>query len=182
MTESTGARGTGAFERILVRMERCLSCHSCELACAVAHSRSAGLIGALEEYPKPQRRVFVEATDFGNLPFLCRHCEDAPCARSCPTGALFRDDAADLVRFEAGRCIGCHVCLMTCPFGMIQAGNGAEFIVKCDRCVRREGPACVAACPTRALVLEGEFLKRTRRNSAERLAEATTLGRTQPAG
>ena len=169
----------GPRERVLVRIERCVGCRNCELACAVAHSQSRTLAAAIREEPRPQRRIYVEAVAESRAPFLCRHCDDAPCARACPTRALFQDSESGLVAFEAARCIGCHGCLMACPFGMIQAGRGSPFIVKCDRCPDRDQPACVAACPTGALLLEGAYLKMRRRDAIARLTRAARQGRAE---
>jgi Fe-S-cluster-containing dehydrogenase component len=56
------------------------------------------------------------------------------------------------------RCIGCLMCYIACPFGVIEEGDeGSEqySISKCDLCVSiGEAPACVNACPTKALVFE----------------------------
>jgi Fe-S-cluster-containing dehydrogenase component len=55
----------------------------------------------------------------------------------------------------ASRCLGCWMCVMACPYGVITA---VETALKCDLCpdrVEREGRAryaCVDACPTGALV------------------------------
>lgn len=160
------------MERILVRLERCVGCRSCELACRVAHSYSGSLVEAVGERPAPSRRIYVEPAEGSPSPFLCRHCEDAPCVRSCPTQALVHDEETGLVVYDPERCIGCHGCLMACPFGMIQPNRREGFIAKCDRCRDRDRPACVEACPTHALVLEGDFLKRRRRNAVERLSRA----------
>ncbi len=166
-----------SMERIFIRLERCVGCRSCELACRVAHSQSGTLVSAIREKPEPRRRIYVEQVGKTAVPFMCRHCEDAPCVRSCPTGALTHDPETEHVVYEAARCIGCHACLMACPFGMIQPDRKSGFIAKCDFCAGRPEPACVAACPTRALVLEKEFLDTRRRASADQLVEAVASGR-----
>ncbi|MEJ5349245.1 MAG: 4Fe-4S dicluster domain-containing protein [Desulfosoma sp.] len=166
-------------ERVMVRFERCVGCHSCELACRVAHSRSGSLAVAILEEPKPKRRIFVEQAAESPAPFLCRHCEDAPCVRCCPTGALRFDEASGLVVYGVDRCIGCHACVMACPFGVIQPGAGDLFVVKCDRCPDRDLPACVEACPTKALVLERDFLLDRRRRTVRRFVEAARTAGTE---
>jgi carbon-monoxide dehydrogenase iron sulfur subunit len=42
---------------------------------------------------------------------------------------------------------------MACPFGVIAQDKEKHIAVKCDRCHKLDIPACVNACPTRALVL-----------------------------
>jgi carbon-monoxide dehydrogenase iron sulfur subunit len=52
------------------------------------------------------------------------------------------------------KCIGCLLCVQACPFGMMGQRAESRIAVKCDRCPERQRPACVDACPTRALVYE----------------------------
>ncbi len=50
-----GEKGrAGAMKEIFVRLDRCQGCRSCQLACAVAHSQSKTLFGAVA---KPQPRL-----------------------------------------------------------------------------------------------------------------------------
>src|SRR5512134_3555228 len=104
--------------RIYLHQERCTGCRSCEIACAVQHSKSKTLFGALSESPAPQKRLFVEEAEGHRMPVLCRHCEDAPCVASCITGCLYVD-AKGYVRRHKERCIGCWTCIMVCPFGVV---------------------------------------------------------------
>jgi electron transport protein HydN len=66
------------------------------------------------------------------------------------------------------RCIGCKTCVVACPYGAMEVvvrpvirHSGAGLNVraekaeanKCDLCHHSEsGPACIQACPTKALV------------------------------
>jgi carbon-monoxide dehydrogenase iron sulfur subunit len=141
------------MQRIYVRPERCTGCKTCELACAVQHSESKTLFGAMIESPQPQPRLFVESAGALKMPIVCRHCDEAPCLNSCISGCLYKDDNG-YVRRKKGRCIGCWSCLMVCPFGVITRDTRQHIAVKCDRCHKLEVPACVNACPTKALVLK----------------------------
>jgi len=138
--------------RIYLHQERCTGCRSCEIACAVQHSKSKNLFGALAESTPPLKRIFVEEASGRKMPVLCRHCEDAPCVNSCITGCLYFDEKG-YVRRHKGRCIGCWSCMMVCPFGVVTRDPQKHLAVKCDRCHKLDVPACVNACPTRALVL-----------------------------
>jgi carbon-monoxide dehydrogenase iron sulfur subunit len=160
---------------IACRVEHCLGCRSCELACAVEHSASKELLGALGEETPPQRRVRVEAAGTGGLPLQCRHCEDAPCIAVCPSGALDRLEEGGPVLIDSERCIGCKMCMMVCPFGVIDLSRDGKAVVKCDQCVERTGagedPACVSACPTKALlfITVEEYNKRKRQAAVKQL-------------
>ncbi|MEA3366879.1 MAG: FAD-dependent oxidoreductase, partial [Planctomycetota bacterium] len=142
---------------IACRVERCLGCRSCEIACALEHSTSKTLRGAVRESPRPQRRVTVEMAGRHSLPLQCRHCEDAPCVAVCPTGAIHREEASGLIRVNEDLCIGCKLCTLVCPLGVLRMSERGRSSLKCDQCIDRqtEGrqPACVEACPTHALQL-----------------------------
>jgi carbon-monoxide dehydrogenase iron sulfur subunit len=143
---------------LVVHPERCVGCRSCELACAVAHSQSKTLLGALQEEKPPKQRVWVEKGGAYSAPLQCRHCEKAPCVAICPTAALWRRNPDSPVVLDHGRCIGCRWCLLACPFGVIRMDTKDGAIVKCDLCAERlangEIPACVESCHVGALTLE----------------------------
>jgi len=89
------------------------------------------------------------------MPLLCRHCERAPCIEVCPTKALYRDGDGAVVA-DSFRCIGCMMCGLVCPFGIPELDTANKAMAKCDLCADRRArglpPACVAACPTDAIV------------------------------
>lgn len=140
---------------MLIRYERCLGCRSCELACAVAHSRAGSLAGAVLAGERPAGRIFVSGVEDKKVPLNCRHCDDAPCIDACISGAMHRDATGAVTNEDGpGRCTGCWMCVMVCPYGVIRSDLVQRRAVKCDRaCLDEAGtPACVRACPTGALV------------------------------
>jgi Fe-S-cluster-containing hydrogenase component 2 len=170
---------------ILVNPERCLGCHTCELACAAAHTEAGTIIGAVlaGERLHPRNNVVqVKADPNGGIVKLstqCRQCEDAPCVRVCPTGATYRTETYTAV--DQRLCIACRLCMMVCPFGAIHvastevAGREKRAAFKCDLCVDRPGgPACVEACPTKALSLRypREVIQRATKATAHQFLEA----------
>jgi len=163
---------------IVVDDKRCLGCKSCVLACALAHSDAGSLAEAVAAEVPPQARVHVEPLGDRALPLQCRHCEDAPCMAVCPTGAIGRAGPDAPVLIDPDRCIGCRFCMVACPFGVIELSRDGRAMVKCDLCIERteagKPPACVEACPTRALrfVEPEEPLRGRRREVARRLAAA----------
>lgn len=143
---------------ILVDPERCVGCYTCELACAVAHTEADTVIGAVLAGERLQPRNRVVQVDRFKLSTQCRQCEDAPCVRVCPTGATYRTETYTAV--DQRLCIGCRLCVMVCPFGAIHVatteiyGRQKRAAFKCDLCIDRPaGPACIEACPTKALSL-----------------------------
>jgi electron transport protein HydN len=100
------------------------------------------------------------------MPVQCHHCEDAPCKKSCLTGAIERKDG--VVVINERKCIGCRNCAISCPFGAIEVFSLCEasafetncsrkvtpkIVFKCDLCTGETEPACVKTCPNEALRL-----------------------------
>lgn len=152
------------MKKVHIIKERCVACHQCETACSIEHSRTRTLFGAVgEAVPSPSRITIRRTKDRRwSIPIKCRHCNPAPCFTSCPTGAIERDIMTGYILINENKCIGCKRCLPACPFGVIQIGisivsEKRHYVAqKCDECtsITREGlsPACVASCPTQALV------------------------------
>jgi len=150
---------------VIANPEVCIGCATCMSACYNS---------AYERGKLAVPRLHVTRTKSGVMPNQCRQCDDAPCANVCPVGAL--RIGKDSIELYEEICIGCKMCTLACPFGAIQAQAefmpsvdylfepilnlgleseiGAKSIaVKCDLCEgRNDGPACVEACPTGALM------------------------------
>jgi carbon-monoxide dehydrogenase iron sulfur subunit len=143
-------------KEVLIRPDRCTGCLSCRLACATAHSEAGALLPAVLAGEKTRTRIFVHWVEGKNLPLNCRHCTDAPCVDACVTGSMHvSSDGLVTNHDRQERCIGCWMCVMVCPFGVIRdSGEEEPRAVKCDRqCTFESGiPACVRACPTGALL------------------------------
>ena len=167
-----------AVKRLVADPLKCLACRACEIACALAHADTDDLVEAIfQRGAKP--RIYIELAEGLAVPLQCRHCEDAPCVRVCPTGALARPSEAEPVLVDQEKCIGCAFCVQVCPFGVIRLASDEKVIIKCDLCVKRQAeglqPACVAACPAGALSLEEveENMKRIRARAAAQVAAAS---------
>ena len=89
-----------------------------------------------------------------NLSLSCGHCAQPACVEACPAAAIHKREDG-LVLIEAGKCLGCEYCSWACPYGAPQYDPQAGVMGKCDFCAGRleagKEPACVAACPLRAL-------------------------------
>ena len=97
-------------KEIFVKTDRCVGCLSCKIACAVEHSKSKTLFGAISEHPVPKSRVYVQWVEpDGKVPLVCRHCEDAPCMYACISGAISRDENGVVIT-DTDKCIGCWTC------------------------------------------------------------------------
>lgn len=142
------------MKRIHIKEEVCIACRLCEIHCVVQHSQSKKIIKAFkEEFPRAIPRLVIEETGHLSFALQCRHCEDAPCLKACLTGAMHRNKETGAVICDEDKCIGCWMCIMICPFGVIHCGNEKKIASKCDLCYGETMPVCVKNCPNEALVL-----------------------------
>ena len=152
---------------------RCVQCHACEMACKALHRVERGV---------RWRRVVgiwrgtFPAVASRSVSFSCLHCGNPPCVAACPQGAIRKRPEDGIVVVDQGKCFGCHLCLMACPFGVPQFGADGKM-QKCDLCVdlvaQGKEPACVATCPAGALRFGTlpELSEQAARRSAQRIAE-----------
>ncbi|MBU3911773.1 MAG: 4Fe-4S dicluster domain-containing protein [Candidatus Omnitrophica bacterium] len=149
------------MKKIYCDIKKCLGCGSCEIACAVEHSRSKTLDIAIKEELLPIKRRKAQFIDKGRaISTGCHHCEDAACVTACMSAAMYKDKKTGQTMHDADKCIGCWMCIMSCPFGALTRERQEKVIVKCDLCPDRDvlalpagRPACVEACHTKALFL-----------------------------
>ena len=130
---------------------RCFGCHGCEVSCKAENDVPLGnyirqtFFKDVGEYPKVARMF---------LPMACQHCEDAPCIKACPCGALHKGSGGSVV-IDYEKCCGHATCVEVCPYGAIYIDPSANQAVKCHNCYHRvdEGmePACASTCPSDAI-------------------------------
>ena len=142
----------GNVKQLYYDVEKCLGCRSCEIACAVAHSISRDLFKALKEEALSLPRKKVSGASGKNYPVSCRHCKDPKCADACMAKALVYDKEKGQVIHDESRCVGCWMCVMVCPYGAIRPNKKTKIPLRCDKCKDKDEPACVAACPTGAII------------------------------
>ena len=122
------------------RMERCIGCHSCSLACArIVHGRlsweSAGI-----------RIQSSGGMSSGFLAKVCLACNPAPCATACPTGSLKARQGGGVMQ-QKKLCIQCGKCVAACPVDAI-AQDRLGHVFVCIHC-----GSCVEFCPHDCLEL-----------------------------
>ncbi len=131
-----------------IDLRKCIGCHACTIACKAEHQIPVGVnrcwVKTVEKGVFPSTRRFF-------FPVLCNQCDEAPCARICPTNALFkrRDGIVDL---HGDSCIGCRACMIACPYDQLFIDPNTHTAEKCNFCANRIEnrlePACVSVCPT----------------------------------
>ncbi|MHA1792900.1 MAG: 4Fe-4S dicluster domain-containing protein [Promethearchaeota archaeon] len=148
------------MKRIVIHEEYCVGCRLCEINCLVAHSKSKDILKLFKRevsYKDAVPIIVIEEEGYTSFGLPCRHCEDAPCVESCMTGALYVDEKTGAILWDEDKCVGCYMCIMACPYGVIhRAKEGKKISSKCDLCVSvgEEIPICVQKCPNEALTFE----------------------------
>jgi Fe-S-cluster-containing dehydrogenase component len=137
---------------MLIDLRTCIGCHSCSTACKSEFDVPLGVFRDTVKYVEQGRYPRVKRHF---IPVLCNHCEDAPCLKACPTGAISRLDHGEVV-IDKDRCNANRFCMSACPYGAIYIDPFEEVAQKCTFCEHRtaEGmnPACVDACPTKCRI------------------------------
>lgn len=170
-------------------LSRCIGCRRCVYACVEENNQSRdpevhwirvlsmkkeGGIAFPESDPYYEPDEVPEEGHF-YVPVACQQCRNAPCTKTCPTGATWTE-ADGIVVIDYDWCIGCRCCMAACPYGARRfnwrapsipqgALNGETHylgnrprprgvVEKCTFCIQRvrggRYPACVEACPVGA--------------------------------
>ena len=137
----------------------CTGCKACQVSCIDKHDLPLGVSWRrVVEYTGGSwsmtgntvtPNVFTYYTSIS-----CNHCENPVCVQVCPTTAMTqREDGTVFV--DQSKCVGCRYCEWACPYSAPQFNAETGHMSKCDLCYdyRETGqdPACVSACPSRAL-------------------------------
>ena len=116
------------------RMDQCIGCHSCSIACArLVHKK-------ISWYSAGIRIESSGGLSSGFRAIRCLACNPAPCAEVCPTGAYSQRKGGGVI-VKKKLCIRCGACLPACPVDAIYANESGEVFV-CIHCGR-----CVEFCP-----------------------------------
>ncbi len=137
----------------------CSGCKACQAACKDKNNLEVGILWRrvyeVTGGGWKRRGAAWESSVFAyNVSLACNHCERPICKEVCPAGAYrARDDG--VVVIDQDKCMGCKYCSWACPYGAPQYDAQAGCMSKCNFCFdlldQNRPPACVAACPLRAL-------------------------------
>jgi len=172
------ARASGGVDAessvaMLYDSTKCIGCRACQNACKDWNGNPAepdptGLYDAPMEL-SADTWTLIQLYEGNNEPSFiklqCMHCLHPACVSACPVHAL-QKTVEGPVTYDPKRCIGCRYCMVACPFGVprFEWDEVLPKVAKCTFCKDRlavgDGPACVEACPTGALIwgTRGELL------------------------
>ena len=107
---------------MVIDVDKCIGCQACVVAC-----QSENNVPINEEDHFNQRRAIswirIERYwegEFPNvkarfIPFICQHCDNAPCEPVCPVFATYHNEEGLNVQVY-NRCIGSRFCANNCPY------------------------------------------------------------------
>ena len=143
----------------LINSDACSGCKTCQVACKDKHDLPVGTFWrkvyevTSGEWARKES-AWVSTVAAFNLSTGCHHCLNPVCIPPCPANAIWKADNG-IVLIDESSCRNCHACELACPYGAIRFNAIRNTTTKCTFCVDLlevgAPPACIAACPNRAL-------------------------------
>lgn len=131
---------------------KCMGCRTCQVACKDKNDLPVGVL--FRKVTSWQTGTYPNATTY-HFAATCNHCENPACVEVCPNSATYINEEDGTVQHDDSKCIGCQYCVNACPYGHPQFIEELSVVHRCNGCIELrnagEVPACVAACPMRAL-------------------------------
>jgi anaerobic dimethyl sulfoxide reductase subunit B (iron-sulfur subunit) len=142
-----------------VNSDACSGCKTCQVSCNDKNNIPVGVHwryvyevtgGSWEKVGN----AWVSTVVAYNLSMSCVHCMAPVCLDSCPSQVIWKRNDG-IVLIDESRCTRCRRCESACPYRAIRYDPVTDMLLKCDFCMDYLDaglpPACVAACPNRAL-------------------------------
>jgi len=134
------------------RMDRCIGCQSCSLACArLVHKRLSWEASGIRIYS-------AGGLSTGFYARYCLACDPAPCAEVCPTEAFSQRRGGGVV-VKMKLCINCGDCARACPVDAVylDVAEKPSVCIHCGRCI----PFCPHDCLEMKKLPEGQQQEKT---------------------
>ena len=152
---------------VLIDITKCIGCESCSVACKLYNSLDFKSEprniknGRIELDDNRWTVIHKYETEDKRIRFVkkqCLHCKEPACVSACFSKAIQKDEETGAVVYYPDLCVGCRYCMVACPYEIPKYQWDEQFpkITKCEMCPSRlengDAPACVAVCPTNALI------------------------------
>jgi molybdopterin-containing oxidoreductase family iron-sulfur binding subunit len=115
--QSASASDSSKGKRLamVIDLQRCTGCGGCVISCKSENNVQRGNAWAGRKIKTVGKFPNVR---FEFIPTLCNQCENAPCVKGCPTGAMYKG-YGDITMHTPKKCIGCKTCIAMCPYDVI---------------------------------------------------------------
>lgn len=148
---------------IAIDVSRCDGCGSCFMACKDEYVGNDHFPLSAAQPKRGQKWLRLSEIEQGEgskvkvdyFPIMCQHCENPPCAKGAPEGAVVvRGDG--IVIIDPEKAVGCQDIVQKCPYGAISWNSERSIPQKCTMCAHMLDSGemttrCVECCPTQAL-------------------------------
>jgi len=165
---------------VIVDVARCHDCNNCFLSCKDEHWDNEHMPIATSQPRFGHRWMDVLNIERGQyplqdvcyLPYMCMHCDNAPCVNASTDGSVYKREDG-IVIIDPVKAKGKKGIVDTCPYNAIYWNEESQVAQKCTMCAHLlddgtwKQPRCTFACPTGTLT----FLKATDNEMAEKVKE-----------
>lgn len=150
------------MDAILVDVTKCIGCEKCIAACIDKNhlnleksffDRETSRDGLSADRLLSIKKI--EPDRFAR--YSCMHCMEPACVSACLVGGITKSKEGPVI-YDSSKCIGCRYCMLACPFHIprYEWNETKPFMKKCNMCYDRIKenmlPACVEACPQKAII------------------------------
>ena len=135
----------------------CINCHACEVACKEENGIDLGAKNHrlwIQEDKDLKGDFFALSDSSEFIQMQCQHCEDTPCLKACPNGAIYIDQNG-IVRLHKEKCDLTLACMKACPYDARYIDEKQNITDKCIFCAdtrlaRGETTTvCQLTCPSK---------------------------------
>ncbi len=149
---------------IAIDISKCTGCYNCFLACKDEYVGNDYLPTSIAQPEVEHNWMDIKEIEQGTgtkvkvdyIPVTCMHCDNPPCAKVAPEGAVYkRDDGVVII--DPVKAKGCKEIVNACPYNVVTWNEEQQVAQKCTMCVQmldsgEKTVRCVESCPTQAMV------------------------------
>jgi Fe-S-cluster-containing dehydrogenase component len=136
----------------------CINCHACEVACKEENGIDLGAknhrLWIQEEGNVEGDFWSLNREDLQFMQMQCQECQDPPCLKACPNGAIYID-SNKIVRLNENLCDLSLACMKACPYDARYIDERDQVTDKCIFCADTRlaagetTTACQLTCPAK---------------------------------